>query len=152
MRIKKLKRICPICHKIFYVYPSLAKRKFCSNKCRGRAFKGIKRPKEYWNKMRSILEERLPKGKNHWNWKGGKRKDIRGYVLVKADDHPFADCRGYVREHRLVMEKCLGRHLNSEEIVHHVNGIFDDNKIENLKLFTNQSEHILFDCKWRKAN
>lgn len=74
-------------------------------------------------------------GKNHHAWNGGIAIK-EGYVHRKANDHPFCDARGYVSEHRLVMEKHLGRYLTSTETVHHKNGIKDDNRIENLELWS----------------
>lgn len=71
-------------------------------------------------------------------WRGGFRyKDPnRGYVTVytpeKADHR--RDRRVY--EHVLVMEKHLGRPIAKGESVHHKNGIKDDNRIENLELWS----------------
>jgi hypothetical protein len=44
-------------------------------------------------------------------WRGGEVTDKDGYILVLRPDHPNCDRHGYVRKHRLVMEKSLGRHL-----------------------------------------
>jgi len=79
---------------------------------------------------------------NNPKWNGGKFISEKGYVLVKQSDHPFARSDGYVFEHRLVMEKHLGRYLNPTEEVHHINYNRQDNSIENLELCINHSEHM----------
>lgn len=81
-------------------------------------------------------------GKNNPNWRGG-RSTTYGYILIFSPKHPFAQQK-YVTEHRLVMEKQIGRYLKPEEIVHHINGIRNDNRIENLMLFNNIKEHREF--------
>lgn len=80
------------------------------------------------------------RGENHSRWKGGRIKD-RGYIYIKVYGHPYAQKKNYIAESRLVMEKKLGRYLTPNEVVHHINGIHDDNRIENLILFT-RAEHL----------
>jgi hypothetical protein len=79
-------------------------------------------------------------GKNNGRWMGGKRCDGGGYVYVKFRGHPAAGPQGYVAEHRLVMEKSLGRYLRHDEVVHHINGDRKDNRIENLAIYS-PSDH-----------
>ena len=46
-----------------------------------------------------------------------------GYILTYSPDHPSRNSKGYVPEHRLVMEAHLGRLLTADEVTHHKNGI-----------------------------
>lgn len=56
--------------------------------------------------------------------------------MVRAPDHPRATSSPYVFEHILVAEDLLGRYLLDGETVHHRNGVRDDNRPENLELWT----------------
>lgn len=64
------------------------------------------------------------------------RKASGGYLSVWCPDHPSAYPPGYVPQHRWVMEQHLGRYLLPGETVHHKNGIRDDNRLENLELWS----------------
>jgi hypothetical protein len=70
------------------------------------------------------------------NWRGGRTRHKAGYVMVRAPGHPRARRSPYVFEHILVAEQLLGRFLVEGESVHHVNGVRDDNRPENLELWT----------------
>jgi hypothetical protein len=141
------------------------KRKYCSVQCRAKAKQGSRRPIEVgrkisqakMGKLRGDYETQYGKERaseikkklstahrniKHWNSKGGRViEPSKGYVLVKSHDHPYKGANEYVREHRLVMERHIGRHLLPTEIVHHINNDRTDNRIENLMLFSSNSEH-----------
>jgi DNA-binding MarR family transcriptional regulator len=67
--------------------------------------------------------------------KGGRIVDRSGYILLRVGDR-------YVKEHRLVVEKHLGRPLRDDEHIHHINRNRSDNRIENLRVLS-PSEHTL---------
>ena len=117
-------RPCEVCGTEFYVRPCEIRKaeqrgcqppRVCSRTCRDVNYRGSGNPK----------------------WRGGFYL-INGYRFVKAPDgHPFArKSDGYIQEHRLVMERYIGRYLEPHECVHHFNHNRQDNRIENLELLT----------------
>lgn len=89
------------------------------------------------------MRRRGPKsGPEHPGWKGGRVVDKGGYILAYAPDHPARCGRGYVREHRLVCERVLGRLLLPTEVVHHKNDDPADNRPENLQVYDSNADHL----------
>ena len=85
----------------------------------------------------SFQKERNPR------WNGGIWV-CNGYIMILKPEHPFCTGRGYVKRSRLVMEAHIGRLLTSDERIHHINLNKQDDRIKNLKLFQNESEHQKF--------
>lgn len=114
---------CAVCDKHVETYRSPAQirdAKYCSLKCLGLA---------------QLCE-------NNPAFSGGRVLLNNGYFVCLATLHPNADSRGYVLEHRLVMEDQIGRFLTKKEVVHHIDGNPWNNHPSNLRLFASQAEHL----------
>jgi len=148
---------CRVCGKAFEITPAWARggrRKYCSRQCNWKASlqgkrSGVKHRPESIQRMKDAATGRYL-GPNSPVWKGGRFHDQNGYVSValvtltgRALELASAMTTGkYVREHRLVMATMLDRPLQPFEVVHHHNGVKDDNSPTNLFL-KDQSSHTL---------
>jgi len=95
-------------------------------------------------------------GHGHPCWKGGRNRVRGGWIQVYIERSDFfysmADKNNYVLEHRLIMAKHLNRCLLPWEIVHHKNGVRDDNRLGNLKLFSIQAQHLPYGVTKKRLN
>jgi hypothetical protein len=121
--------------------PSGPAQKFCSQKClRGTAT--CRHCGEEFLKSPANPKNEFCSRKHYWehtkaNGKQGRyvRKD--GYVRVQVPDGtPGKQRDGRMPEHRYVMQEHLGRPIRADEDVHHINGVKDDNRLENLELWS----------------
>ena len=130
---KKCKtRTCRVCKKEFLIIQLTDKWGFyCGKKCRyldhGKKLTGLSGEKNYY-------------------WKGGRQKRGVGYIAIYKPSHPTSDKKGYILEHRYVMENHIKRNLTRNEQVHHRNGIKDDNRIENLEIIIQKTHKGYVDC------
>ena len=137
---------CPLCGNMRWVQLKNGKaRSEPCYQCRGelisRGLKGQPNPKKG---TRISLGCR---GEKSVRWKGGRYVLTTGYIAiyVPPDDffYPMVDHHSHVFEHRLVMARHLKRCLLPWEIVHHKNGVKDDNRLQNLELLPARKYHLV---------
>lgn len=143
-KVKKVEINCAFCGKKIKRVLSRVKRQkrfsFCDSECMAKGYKGINL---------SGFFKKGNKGEKCINFRNGTQEE-NGYIAVLAPDHPHAQSKGYVYQHRLVMEKHIGRYLTPEEVVHHIDFDRKNNSIDNLMLFENDVEHHRHHAKLRK--
>lgn len=154
---------CRQCQKTFTCPPSRVDRTvYCSRTCYGQWMaenligeKAIRygRPhtEESKRKMSEATRAKGRTGPKSATWKGGRYLS-NGYAMVKlsslspTEQTMFAlmasrNDHSYIPEHRLVVARSMGRALLPTEIVHHHNGVKDDNRLENLELHESNGAH-----------
>ena len=156
-------KCCQCCDKIFSPSQFQPNQRFCSRKCRVNAYHRVKRglglklallvcvvcDKVFKQKRANNTRfcctrcKRIALGRQN---KGrpvhGPLKHVKGSGYITAQGykilslkHPNSSKRGQILEHVYVMSQHLGRPLKKGETVHHINGIRDDNRIENLEVW-----------------
>jgi len=104
-----------------------------------------------YNIHRRSLSKSQSGSKSHF-WRGGGHESKSSkYVFVYDKSHPFARHNGYIYEHRIVVEKKIGKYLTKIEVIHHINFKRNDNRSENLYLFATHKEHMCYHSQYRNG-
>lgn len=122
-----------------YSYKQWGAKKYCSAKC-GATSELHNNPFVKGHKHSNSTKKKLSLqklGNKNPQWKGGSISDGHGYIRYRVSPSK------YQLEHRYIMEKKLGRELKRSEHVHHINGVKDDNRIENLIVLNKSAHHSL---------
>lgn len=119
-----ISKLCIICGTEFFCHRTKQSKfqRCCSKECENIRRKGI----------RFSPRTEFKKGQPAHNFKGGKFKDKYGYIRIRKKDHHRANQTGYVYEHIVIWEESNNKILPADWVIHHYNGIKDDNRPENL--------------------
>lgn len=91
------------------------------------------------------------KGTGHLRFNGYRAtKNTGGYILEYKPGHPRAGKNGYVGQHILVWEKANGKPLPKGWITHHLNGVKDDNRPENLVGLSTRAHRLVLTEKAKR--
>lgn len=123
------KVVCKICETIFYTRYINRKVIYCSRKCL------YKDP------------SRMPRGEEHYKWKGGKHF-CNGRPVVLACD-PLSGKKKYQYEYRIIAEKALGMVLPAKAEVHHIDKNPTNNNNPNLVICQDNAYHTLLHYRAR---
>ena len=98
--------------------------------------------------QRKAISEKNSCNYNGLNGYGHTKVHTKGYVLAYVPHHPKAHKDGYVMLHTIIMERSIGRYLQPNEVVHHINHNRQDNRLENLALMDKKA-HMSMHMKER---
>lgn len=142
---------CDICKKVFrkkFSEATRMKHHYCSLNCLYKMRSDRTIPSEWREKISKALKGRIVseetkrklreshprlRGKDNPNWRGGRYQSEQGYWIIRVDGKRIG-------EHRYIMEQFLGKKLENNEFVHHIDNDKSNNNIENLELLS-QVEH-----------
>ena len=91
-----------------------------------------------------------PKGTESTSWRGGRSMRADGYIYIRLEDddylRPMGDKGGYVREHRLIFGRALGRVLSPGDRIIHIDGNRENNTLSNLILQDKRGVRYMMTC------
>ena len=150
---KKVTIKCRICQSNFEVTESEKRKrekngmqiKYCSRKCTGESKRGGN-VKQCLNCRNSFYGTKKKFCAHRCYCEYKKKTNIKGYWFENGYKILYTEDGKGIKEHIKIMEEHIGRKVNSNEVVHHINEIKTDNRIENLQLMT-RSEHSSYHRK-----
>ena len=119
--------------------------KLCECGCGQKTNIRRRKPNRYINGHRSKVQ---PTMMESHAWKGGIHY-IKGRCLVYNPKHPQANSVGYILRYRITAEKALGKSLPTLSVVHHIDGIKDNDNNDNIVICENDGYHQLLHQRQR---